>query len=384
MPFKTRTIMTSREELVKLSIKNNSNKSELCKRFGISRTTGYKWLRRFESDGVDGLRDKSKRPRHSPNKTPEKIEELVLSLRDKHPAWGAMKISKRLENLGHTDLPSVSTTHEILKRHGRIDESRADKHKAWKRFEKDTPNESWQMDFKGHFKTGCGRCHPLTVIDDCSRYLIGLQACANERRETVKERLIVIFQKYGLPDTIVIDNGPPWAVPASRDEYTRLGVWLIRLGVRLRRIGAYHPQSNGKVERLHRTLKAEVLQGRRFRNIDECQNEFDRWKHVYNYERPHEAIDLKVPSERYRMSMRSYPAELFVPEYGPDDEIRKVQKGGRIDFRGKKFKVGQAFTGLHVAVRPTVNDGIYNVVCIRQKIKVINMKNSGTPRGVPE
>ena len=212
MPFQTRTIMTSREEYVKQATKDNSNKSELCKRFGISRTTGYKWLRRFESDGVNGLRDKSKRPRLSPGKTPREIENLVLMLRDKHPAWGAMKISKRLGNLGHNDLPSVSTTHEILKRHGRIDESQGDKHKAWKRFEKNTPNESWQMDFKGHFKTGCGRCHPLTIIDDYSRYLICLHACANERRETVKECLTVIFKKYGLPDTLAIDNGPPWAV----------------------------------------------------------------------------------------------------------------------------------------------------------------------------
>ena len=147
----------------------------------------------------------------------------------------------------------------------------------------------------------------------------------------------------------------------------------------MRRIGAYHPQSNGKIERLHRTLKAEVLQGRRFSSIDACQHEFDKWKHVYNYERPHEAIDLQVPSDRYQMSMRNFPSELFVPEYGPDDEVRKVQKGGRIDFRGKKFKVGKAFTGLHVAVRPTVNDGRYNVVCIRQKIKVINRNDSGTP-----
>lgn len=379
MPFQTRTIMTSREEYVKQATKDNSNISELCKRFGISRTTGYKWLRRFETYGVDGLRDKSKSPRHSPNKTPKKIEELVVSLRDEQPAWGARKIHKILGNRGHNGLPSVSTTHTILKRHGRIDTSRSDKHRAWKRFEKDTPNENWQMDFKGHFKIGCGRCHPLTVIDDCSRYLICLQACSNERGETVKERLTVIFKKYGLPDTLVVDNGPPWAVPASRDKYTRLGVWLIRLGVRLVRIGAYHPQSNGKIERLHKSLKAEVLQGRNLRNIDECQHEFDKWKHVYNFERPHEAIDLQVPSDRYRMSERCFPSELFVPEYGPDDKVRKVQQGGRINFRGKTFKVGQAFTGMYVAVRSTVNDGIYNVVCIRQKIKVINFGHSGTP-----
>lgn len=379
MPFQTRTIMTARKEFVKLASQDGANKRKLCTRFEISAPTGDKWLERYRQEGEAGLYDRSRRPNYSPNRTSPVIENMIINVRRRHPAWGAYKIQHRLIELGQEGLPCVTTVNNILKRHGMIKESESAKRKKWKSFEMDNPNESWQMDFKGYFYIGKIQIHPLTVIDDHSRYLIGVRACTNEKRVTVQDELTKIFKKYGLPETIVTDNGSPWAASGARDEYTRLGVWLIRLGIRLRRIAPYHPQSNGKIERLHRSLKAEVIQGKIFRDKEECQDEFDEWQYVYNYERPHQAIGMKVPGERYQMSKREFPTDLFMPEYGPDDEVRKVQKGGRIDFKGKTYKVGKGFEGMHVAVRPTVKDGIFDVVCIRQKIKTIDVRENGTP-----
>lgn len=381
MPFKESSIMEVRQEFINLAIHEESNIRGLCKRFGISPTTGYKWIRRFESDGIDGLTDRSRKPRSSPWRTSGEVEQLVLSVRDEHPKWGPQKIKRRLLDKGHSDLPAVSTIGAILKRNGRVDEVESGKHKACKRFEREAPNESWQMDFKGHFQIGQGRCHPLTVLDDHSRYLVGLEACGNEHRITVQECLIRIFRQFGLPDMIFTDNGPPWGFSGSRETYTVLGIWLIRLGIRLGRIGEYHPQTNGKAERLHRTLKAELLQGRNFKDLDECQDEFNKWRHEYNFERPHGALGMDVPAKRYRMSERNYPEKFPDPEYGPDDEVRRVHEGGRLRFHNKEFRVGRAFHGLYVAVRSTTEDGIYRVVCARQTVALIDERSYVPPPG---
>jgi transposase InsO family protein len=339
----------------------------------------YNWVKQYLAEGPRGLEYKSTRPHTSPGQTPPEVEALVLDMRDNHPAWGARKIKHRLDEQCRNGIPSVNTVNRILKRNGRIEADEAGKHTAKKRFACERPNDHWQMDFKGHFSTDRGRCHPLTVLDDCSRYNLGLRASPNERCGTVKESLVEIFRRYGLPDAIVVDNGPPWAVPASRSSFTDLAVWLIRLGIRLIRITEYHPQTNGKVERFHRSLVAEVLQGRHFRDLDECQEAFDDWRYVYNFERPHEACGNRPPCECYEMSPRNYPETLPELEYGPGDRVRKVQDGGLIHFKGKVYKVGRAFKGLPVAVRPTGEDGVYDVFCVRQKLVRIN--ESGTPLG---
>ena len=372
MPFKEMSKVTSRYEFVTQAIAENANVSELCRRLGITRRTGYKWIDRFLAEGEDGLEEMSRKPHHSPYRTRVGIEKLVLQMQDAHPAWGARKIRKVLANDGHDGIPARSTVHAILRRHGRVDPVKSLESKAWKRFEREEPNELWQMDFKGHFATGRGRCHPLTVLDDCSRYCIGLEACGDERGKTVRTRLTGIFRRYGLPEAIITDNGPPWGAPASPESFTEFGVWLIRLGIRVLKAGEYHPQTNGKVERFHRTLKAEVLQGRHFRDLNECRRAFDQWRPVYNFRRPHEALGDQTPSARYHMSHRSFPETLPEIEYGPDDHVRKVQSGGRISFRGVDYRVGIAFKGLHVAVRPTTEDGVFDVYFYRQNIAQIN------------
>jgi transposase InsO family protein len=379
MPFKEISKVASRLEFVSQAIAESSNVSELCRRHGITRRTGYKWIRRFLEGGVDRLEEMSRKPHHSPGRTCDETEALVLSMHDAHPAWGARKIRSTLINDGCEGIPSRSTVHAILRRHGRVDPAKSHESKAWKRFEREKPNELWQMDFKGHFATGKGRCHPLTVLDDCSRYCIGLEACGDERGRTVQTRLEEIFRRYGMPDSIITDNGSPFGAPGSPESFTGLGVWLIRLGIRVLKAGEYHPQTNGKVERFHRTLKAEVLQGRNFRDLDECGHAFDEWRPVYNFRRPHEALGDETPSTRYRMSHRSFPETMPEIEYGPDDRVRKVQDGGLIRFRGVEYRVGRAFKGLPVAVRRTAQDGVFDVCFCRQIIAQINPKNAMVP-----
>jgi len=376
MPFQSRSVMSSRKEFVEQALKGEISIRKLCRRFGISPTTGYKWLGRWEGNDAS-LMNRSRRPMTSPMKTLGEIEGLVLGVREKHPRWGARKIRRRLQDLGEKRVPSPSTITEILRRNGKIDADEAAKHVPWKRFEKDEPMELLQMDFKGHFPVGTGRCHPLTILDDHSRFALGLQACSNERTEPVQECLTGVFRRYGLPRAIITDNGSPWAFPGSR-ALTRLEVWLIRLGIEVKKSAPSHPQTMGKDERLHRSLKAEVLQGRNFWNIEECQEAFDKWRHVYNHERPHQAIGMEVPAKRFRPSEIDFPENLPEIEYSPDDIVRVVRSEGIIRFGNRKYWLGRSLTGYPVAVRPTIEDGVYEIYFCRQFIISVN-HSQGTP-----
>jgi transposase InsO family protein len=333
--------------------------SELCRRFGISRKTGYKWLGRGEADG---LSDRSRRPRSSPARTASEIERAVLALRDEHPAWGGRKLRKRLQMQGHVDVPAASTITEILRRHGRLEAAESERRQALQRFEHPAANDLWQMDFKGHFGlTGGGRCHPLTVLDDHSRFALCVQALEDEQGRTVQAQLTAVFRRYGLPRRMLTDNGSPWGGCDARHRFTELSAWLLRLGVAVSHGRPFHPQTQGKDERFHRTLTAEVLRYRTFADLRECQRRFDPWREVYNHERPHEALDLAVPASRYRASVRPFPEELPPIEYGPEDQVRRVQQNGRITWRGVAYRVGRAFDGQPVALRPTAEEGVWDV-----------------------
>ncbi len=372
MSWKEVSIVSLRKEFVMLAISNNSNIRELCSSYGITPRTGYKWLRRFKAQGEEGLADHSRRPVHSPSQTPPDIEQAVLDVRTKHPAWGGRKIRAYLLARGHERLPSPSTITAILKRHGGIDPQEAAKHSPWQRFEHEAPNKLWQMDFKGHFPISSGRCHPLTVLDDHSRFALGLEACGDERGETVKERLTAIFRRYGLPERILADNGGPWGYDGDH-PYTSLSIWLLRLDIGVSHGRAYHPQTQGKDERFHRTFKAEVLKDYSFIDLQGCQKAFDSWRDIYNLERPHEALKLATPASRYRLSPRSFPEVLPAIEYGPDDVVRKVQDQGRISFRGRRFGIGKAFIGSPVALRPTLDDHIWEVFFCHHKVATIDL-----------
>jgi transposase InsO family protein len=365
--------MSLRKEFVMLAIRPSSNISFLCRRFNISRKTGYKWLNRYQLSGNDDFSNMSRRPLHSPLQSPVHLEELIISVRDQHLAWGGRKIRNYLLRKQYGSVPSASTITRILHRYHRIKPESSVKHTAWHRFERQTPNELWQMDFKGHFAMDKGRCHPLTVLDDHSRYCVCLDACINENRTLVEQRLINTFRTYGLPQQINVDNGPPWGAE-HYSRYTKLSLWMIRLGIRISHSRPYHPQTNGKDERFHRTLKAEVLQSRHFCNIRETQHAFDQWRPIYNLERPHEALNMAVPADVYKPSPREFPEVLPPIEYTPQDIIRKVAQGGTISLHNRIFRIHKALKGDHVAVRPTKADGIYGVYYCRQKIRTINFK----------
>ncbi len=371
MGWKEVTRMSQRFEFVALSLHEGANFSELCRRFGISRKTGYKFHQRYLEEGLEGLKDRSRRPYFSPNKTDDSVEAMILEIREEHPNWGGRKLKRRLEDLGNEGFPSASTITAILKRNGHVSTEESQKHKAWKRFEAERPNDLWQIDFKGHFKVKDGRCHPLTILDDYSRYALGLKACKNERKETVATSLEEAFRTYGLPYQMLMDNGAPWGNDRIHRD-TRFTVWLMRLGIRVIHSRPRHPQTLGKDERFHRTLKAEVIMGCTGEPLHECQYRFDEWRIVYNTQRPHEALDMDVPAKRYTISDRSFPEKLPDIEYNPDNHIRKVMDKGEISFKGKTFKIGKAFIGQPVAIRPTSSDERFEVFFCHQKIARIH------------
>src|SRR5271169_1001888 len=317
MPWKAASTMSLRYEFIRLAMNETANIRSLCRRFEISPKTAYKWIERYREAGEKALADRSRRPKHSPARTPPAVEQKVLQLREKHPSWGARKLHARLTAQGYRDLPSVSTMTAILHRYGCIDRQEASKHQPYQRFEVSEPNLLWQMDFKGDFPTLHGRCYPLTILDDHSRFSLGLIACANQRRETVQQHLIATFRRYGLPQRMLTDNGGPWG-SCGNDGYTELGLWMIRLGIALSHSRVCHPQTLGKDERFHRTLKAEVIGTRFFESTDHCQHCFDQWRTIYNFERPHEALAMAVPGSRYQPSSREFPGTLAPIEYGSD------------------------------------------------------------------
>lgn len=373
MPWKETTAMSERIEFVEKVLEEGSNVSSLCQQYGISRTTGYKWLNRYCKEGIKGLQEKSRRPHHSPNQTPKKIEKAILEIRSKYPCWGGVKIKAYLTRKGWRGLPAASTITAILQRNECIDPQESIKRRPMQRFERANPNELWQMDFKGYFKIDQGHCHPLTVLDDYSRFLVGLQACPNETWKTVQTHLTHTFRQYGLPERMLMDNGPPWG-NKRHSPYTVLTTWLMRLDIAISHGRPYHPQTQGKDERLHRTFKAELLTQIHLHDLQDCQNHFDSWRDFYNQERPHQALNHGVPTERYQPSQRSFPESLPPILYKPEDVVRMVDKGGKLSFQGKVFRVSKAFRYEPVAIRPSDVDGLFDVYYCQFNISTIDLR----------
>lgn len=356
MPWKEATPVSQRREFLALHAQQAIAFAELCRRFGVSRKTGYKWLSR-----ADDLHDRSRRPHQSPRQTAPDLELRVVELRQRHPAWGGRKISRRLADLGMEQVPRPSTVTHILRRHGLLDPRPAGQGGRYQRFEHLAPNDLWQMDFKGHVPLSSGRCHPLTVLDDHSRFNLVLHGLGGESTEQVQPVLQTTFERYGLPDRINTDNGAPWGSPrVPGQSLSQLTIWLVRLGIRISFSAPGHPQTNGKDERFHRSLKAEVLNGRGFHDLKQSQRAFDYWRPIYNHERPHEGIGMAVPASRYRPSARAYPKVLAPIEYGPDDTVVKVGWNGMVRFRGLQMRVSSALKDQPIAFRPhPEQDGCY-------------------------
>jgi transposase InsO family protein len=367
------SLMDLRKEFVIQAAQNGANIAELCRRYNISRKTGYKWIARFETNGKAGLIDLSKRPKNNPDKTSKKWINRIIAVREKHPAWGARKIRVvLLRTHSIKELPACSTIHKILAQHGYIvKDEHSQRH--FQRFEHEAPNHLWQMDFKGHFAYEHGRCHPLTILDDHSRFSVLLKACQNETKETVQPLLIEAFKRYGLPERINVDNGSPWGSLFQCARYTSLSVWLIRIGVKVSYSRPRHPQTNGKNERFHRTLNRELIRPNYFRNIKHIQDYFDKWRDIYNVERPHEGIEMKVPAERFYPSYRIYPEVLPEIEYEAEDKVRIVDCRGRISLQNRNVFVGMPFAKEPIAIRASVEHDVVEFFYAHQKLGEIDL-----------
>lgn len=382
MPWKEETTMSMKARFVAMALQKTVSITELCREFNISRECGYKWLRRYQKMGEDGLKEKSRRPHSSPSKTPILTETMILEVRKRHHAWGARKIHAYLRQHGFTDLPDPSTITRILHRHGKITEEESQKRKAFIRFEHALPNQLWQMDFKGHFAMTNGRCNPLTILDDCSRYSLALKACENQKEVVVRAILIEVFREYGLPEKITADNGSPWGNGRATHGYTNLEVWMIRLGIDITHSRPFHPQTQGKDERFHRTLKEELLKGREFTDLEDAQRHFDQWRKCYNEKRPHEAIGMLPPMAKYIPSIRPYPERLPGIEYDSGSIVRKVQKTGEISYGGDRYFISESMREMYVKLLETERKGIIAVYLCTKKVKEIDLINKVVDRRI--
>jgi transposase InsO family protein len=343
----------------------------LCGRFGISRTTGYKWLARFDGER-DSCRDQSRRPQTSPRRVGDACEAAVLAVREEHRAWGARKIGAVMQGEGLT-VPAVSTIHAILARHGKIGVPPGGQ-PAHLRFERDQPNELVQMDFKGSSTLGNGeKLYPLTLVDDHSRYCLGIAACGDETGTSVKSVLEGVFRAHGLPQAFFVDNGNPWG-DSQGGEWTKFRVWLLKLGVELIHARYKHPQSRGKNERFHRSMDDEIFAMRPLRDRHDAQRAFDHWRDIYNHKRPHEGIGMRRPAERYRPSPRTMPDRLPEVCYDEGETVRKLPLNKSvISFKGRDWNVPKAFQGELLAIRPHDTDGTFGIYFGANLIKTINL-----------
>ena len=353
MPWITNSPMSQRHELVLIAQQPGTCFSKLCAQFRISRKTGYKWKRRYAQEGKEGLADQSRRPRRSPRITRPEMEAAVVALRTANPVWGGRKLRRRLMDLGERAVPSASTCTSILRRAELLGRD-PPVPKPFQRFEREHPNQLWQMDFKGHFPTQAGpRCHPLTVLDDHSRFNLVLAACSEQTGRTVRQALTPTFDRYGIPESILCDNGPPWGQSDPVCPYTSFTVWLLQLGISVKHGRPYHPQTQGKEERFHRTLHAELIAQHTWSDLAHCEREFSGYRNRYNCERPHDALGGDTPVSRYRPSSRSLPTHLPAVQYCSSLSVHKVRSRGVITFQNQTWYIGRAFEGLPIGLRPS-------------------------------
>lgn len=364
MSWRTSDAMSERKKFIELLQSGQRSLAGLCREFGISRPTGYKWAARYEAEGTRGLEERSRVPHHSPQETPEAIRESIIEARELHPTWGPLKLRWWLEERrGMAGLPAPSTIGDILKREGLIHPRRRRRPhppSAGPYVQKvQRPNQEWNADFKGEFRMGSGEyCYPLTVTDAFSRYLLEVRALEGTGTEGAWSGFQRAFEAYGLPEAIRTDNGVPFA-STGLGRISKLGVWFTRLGIRLVRTRPGHPQDNGRHERMHRTLKAETTRPPA-PEMRAQQRLFDRFRADYNHQRPHQALGQQPPVQVYRASSRRYPARMPEVEYPSHYEVRKVTSGGIFRWRSRVTFVSQCLVGERIGL-VEVDDGLWRV-----------------------
>lgn len=364
MPWNNgKRIIESRLDFISLAGARGSSVAQLCRDFGISRKTAYKWMGRHLRG--EGLEDRSRRPVSSPGATSQDVVDKVLDMRARHPFLGGRKIGLILKRQGVADVPSGNTITSIIRAHGLLDKRNSREARRYVRFRKDKANEMWQCDFLGHFALKDGsRCHTLNVIDDYSRFCLCCAALPDERFVSVKPVFERLFGAYGMPKTLLCDNGSPWgaAVSAARGGITSFEAWMMDLGVLVMHGKPYHPQTQGKEERFNKSFAREAKQYASLDDLSAAQSSFDRYREFYNNERPHMGIDDLRPKDLYHPGETSLPSEMPEWEYPAGACLRKVQCNGRVDYNGRPLAFSCGMTGRTVAILPVKGRSAVNIV----------------------
>ena len=363
MPWQETLLMDQRVQFIADYHRDVFDVAELARRYGISRKTAYKWLDRYASGGPAALCDQSRRPQHSPHAISETVAAALVEVRQRHPTWGAKKLLKIVATRHPTwVLPARSTVCNLLDRAGLVTTTRrrpVPTHPGRPLIPMTAPNGTWTADFKGHFKTRDGvYCYPLTIVDGCSRYLLACQGLLSTAIAVSRPIFLRLFQEYGLPQVLRTDNGVPFATTAL-GRLSTLSVWWIRLGILPELIAPASPQQNGRHERMHRTLKAEATRPPSG-NLQAQQTRFNRFRHEYNHERPHEALQQETPASCYTASARPLPSRLAPLEYPGHFEVRLVSRNSGIRWNRHWVCVTHTLAGEYVGLEE-VGDGLWDV-----------------------
>jgi transposase InsO family protein len=340
-------VTEQRLQFVVAASRKQAPMSDLCREFQISRQTGYTWLKRYQDGGAAQVADRSRRPGQSPRKTSAEVEQSVIALRRSYPDWGAAKLRVLLQAQSGQAAPCERTLHRILERHALL--HACDRHpSATTRFERSSPNELWQMDFKGPqgFNRGAP-VGPLSILDDHSRYLLALEQLGSTRSAGVRQTLERTFISAGLPEAMLVDHGTPWWNAASPWGLTELTIWILRQGVRLHFSGYRHPQTQGKVERMHGSLQRAV----RRRKADVCDQAWlDAFRQEYNHVRPHQALGMQTPARRWQTSLRRFDPHPPEWNYAAELETVTLAGSGQLWWRGRRWEISGALRGRRVGI----------------------------------
>lgn len=371
MPWEERTVCEMREEFVRRAHAKEASLSALCREYGITRRTGYKWLERAEAG--EALEDRSRRPKKIHRITPE-MEEEIVRRREEYPALGAVKLHRMMLNEGYDGLPSAKTFNNVFKRNGLISREASLNATACRRFERAEANDMWQGDFLGHFAMENGeRCHPLNILDDHSRYNLCSEPLRGETFEEVQPVMIRLFETYGKPKVFLCDNGNPWGTVQSTG-YTRFEVWLMDHGILTVHGRIRHPQTQGKEERFNQTMRRELLRQQTIADWQDAAAKFREYRTFYNEVRPHHALQLDTPSQHYQRSQRVYCDSVPEWEYPEGTALRVVKKTGFVTWKGQGYFLSEAFGGRQIGLCESRIEGNVNLYYRQFKIARIDVE----------
>lgn len=378
MAWKTMDIREQRVQFVVAASRQEKAFTKLCQEFGISRPTGMLWRERYQQSGLAGIAERSRRPQRSPRQTSGELEQRVVEVRQRYPDWGARKLQVLLARAG-VEL-THSTIHRILLRHDLIRESQRHR-QALQRFERGTANELWQMDFKSP-KGWNAPIGPLSVLDDHSRYLLVLRATWSTRGELVREQLENAFISCGVPQAMLMDHGIPWWSTLAPGGATKLTLWLMKQGIELHWSGLRHPQTQGKVERFHGELeRALQARGAPRKEPQAWLDEF-RWEH--NHVRPHEALGMETPAQRWQKSERRYDPQPPRWEYPTGSRVRKVDSSGKLRAWDRHWKISKALCGEWVRLE-RIGERVLVYYCrtLVRELDLGNQRSTAVERWLP-